>query len=496
MRRGRTVEALCRHYRVDTIHAGHVTTLALALFDAVRSRFRIPPSTRRLLAAAARLHDVGFSGDPAHHVEAGARILLREEIAGYSAAQRAFLAAVILLHQKNVARARRHPVFRKAGSLHRVLQLGAILRVADGLDHGHVQNASIRSVRVKRLSVRVRVSTPGYDGNGPWADAKADLWRQVFPGEFRILTRPPSLAPPRFRGIVTPADLTLNAARKLLHLQCRTAIDSARAAAAARTSKPVHDLRVALRRFRAILDTFHKPLADTSAPALRDDLDALLRALGPIRDADVWLDFLSRPSVRTSLATLPGWPAFVKRQRAAQTRHADALRRLLAGPVWKSFVGKASWLLRVELPAIIARAPGDPLPPLAARTLRRAGRRFLRRTRVTETTAPERVHAYRKRCRSVRYVAELCAPALGPAAARLEAILVRLAHDIGEIHDRDVELAAVLRSRSAPARRLARLLLADRRKEWKRFRAGRRELDKAWLRRYLDDTLARRVPSL
>src|SRR5580700_8007475 len=65
-----SLDELCAAYHNEDVHTEHVTALALRLFDRTRAWLDLPMSGRQLLDAAARLHDVGYSIDPVHHMHA------------------------------------------------------------------------------------------------------------------------------------------------------------------------------------------------------------------------------------------------------------------------------------------------------------------------------------------------------------------------------------------------------------------------------------------
>ncbi|MEI6809211.1 MAG: HD domain-containing protein, partial [bacterium] len=138
-----SVSELHERHAVERAHTAHVVALALKLFDMTRAVMGLEREHRHILEAAAMLHDVAFSIHPEGHAEAGARLLLREGIAGYSAAERSVICAVILLHSVRYKDKIDGPLVRDAANRGLVLRLAAYLRIADGLDCEHIQNATL-----------------------------------------------------------------------------------------------------------------------------------------------------------------------------------------------------------------------------------------------------------------------------------------------------------------------------------------------------------------
>ena len=199
-----TIAELCAKYHNESVHTEHVTALALKLFDKTRARLKIPASDRTLLEVAARLHDVAYSLDPLHHVEASAQIILQGGIKGYRETQLPLIAAIMVLHGGKLVEILRHPLLEELtdAQRNRVLRLGAFLRVADGLDYGHIQTASIIRVEFTAKIVEVRVANALFPDNLTRANRKADLWRRVFPVDIRSCRRespPGSCWPPTCR---------------------------------------------------------------------------------------------------------------------------------------------------------------------------------------------------------------------------------------------------------------------------------------------------------
>jgi CHAD domain-containing protein len=91
----------------------------------------------------------------------------------------------------------------------------------------------------------------------------------------------------------------------------------------------VHDMRVATRRLRAVLEIFEPcfPTGDFKT-ALRD-VKALADALGERRDPDVHIDAMQALEAELQAVNRPGIDALIERLRGRQTGGNDALRAAL-----------------------------------------------------------------------------------------------------------------------------------------------------------------------
>lgn len=454
---------LCAKYENENAHTEHVTRLALLLFDRTHETLGLRAGDRRLLEAAGRLHDIGYRDYPQKHLEGGIDIVQREGIRGFAAQQVAYVAAIISLHQADAAARIEAPLIQELGRPGRALQLGAILRVADGLDQGHVQDARIVSVRRGRDAITVTVASPLAPANITRADEKADLWRTVLPVPIRFVpdSRPASADE---RSVVRPGDSVIEAARRALYIQYKIMRQNEEGAKKGKRTEPLHDIRVAIRRFRAALRLFRKPLTKTSAAKIDRYLAHLALSLGPARDMDVWVNYLCSPALRYALAGDAQWKPYERHQRDLREHHLITLRSVLSGPRYLALCRKIAWFLRVELPRLDRATAGEPIGPYAARTLRRIGRRIAGYRKMDAMHGMEDFHALRKACRRGRYAAEFFGPVLGPRVRSWGKTCKKLADALGDLHDADVGLERIAYDMISPPRRLGVELRARRRR--------------------------------
>src|SRR4051812_31632233 len=83
-------------------HEQRVVRISSTLFDLTRSLHDLSFSQRRLLRAAALVHDVGRSIDKANHPEVGAQMILRSRSLRLSEADRRALAFLTLYHRDEI----------------------------------------------------------------------------------------------------------------------------------------------------------------------------------------------------------------------------------------------------------------------------------------------------------------------------------------------------------------------------------------------------------
>jgi CHAD domain-containing protein len=489
VRKQLTIEELSAPYAIEQPHVDHVARLALRLFDRTRRALRLPAGDRRLLEAACRLHDVAFVQTPDAHAVRGAWLIASRGLAGFSRIERDIVAAAVSVHS---SRDPRRPLIAlplcRADEL-RALRLAAFLRVADALDHGHIQDTVIRSVRVSPDACTVRVRALYFPQNAERARRRSDTWNRWLPLPLRLeedAYRQPQLL---FRGVVGPEHREAPAAQRLLASQFRIMRDNLGLIASGPDPAYLHDLRVAMRRFRAALRFFRGTLRGTAAERLSQDLDRLSDRLGPFRDSQWWLAFLESDPVQDACAAAPGWTAFLAARRRESRRQWRRLCAACRSPETLQLMRRLSVFVRADLSGLVRADPGRPLHELAARRLNKAVSKLFRHGVDPFAASSDELHALRKRCRRLRYWAEFAAPALGAPVAHLADDLKAVAGALGAVHDMDVHLAAGAAARPRLPRALRRHMEELRDREFARFVTRNRLARRKKVRLHLENVL-------
>ena len=183
--------ALGRKYSFDEAHSVHVARLAGQLFDQLSAVHGLGSRDKRLLMAAAVLHDIGdFVSLKGHHKHS-LYLISRAEISGFSQSEMFLIANIARYHRKS-APSVRHGEFALLSSAdrERVRRLAAILRIADALDKEHREK--IQQVEVRRKEGLIEIAA-GRNGDlllERWAlEKKADMFRRVFGARVVLVSR-------------------------------------------------------------------------------------------------------------------------------------------------------------------------------------------------------------------------------------------------------------------------------------------------------------------
>jgi phosphohistidine phosphatase SixA len=469
MQKTSTIESLCARYKNEDVHSRHVARLALRLFDAVFAHINMPLGLRPLLRAAALLHDIGYAQNPFDHQEEGAWIIVKKGVAGFSDEQCATIAATVLLHRKDYLKAFSFPLFRDIETKATALKLGAVLRIADGLDHGHVQNAEIVSVKRTAGGFACTCVSPGYRGNIAWAQEKADLWKRVFSTDFRITEQQPPPGP-KYAGIVRPKEPLLDTARRLMYLQYRIIIENQDGLCSAHGEDPLHDARVAIRRFRSLLRLFvPTKILPSSSNMIDDGLANLAMLLSPLRDNDVWIRFLSTQRLNRHFAGAIDFVHYCAVQSRMKKDDKRIVRGILKSEDYTDLMRAINRLLRIELPEKFRNMQSLRAGPFACRRLLSIYFEALTRPAVKKEYDVKKMHAMRKLCRRGRYWSEFMAPLLGKPASVFARHFEALADTLGDLHDTDTALVRISPEQNEVTVRLGRILRNNRNRMYSRF---------------------------
>lgn len=180
-RRGVVID-YARRYAWDEAHCRHVAELSLSLFDQTRHLHELDGADRELLDYAALLHDVGWSVAQSGRHKHSLYIIRNAEIAGFSRHELLVMGNVARYHRKALP-AEHHSDYMVLDERdrRRVRQLGALLRVADGLDQDHFQVVDALNVNARNGRIDLELDARDEPRLSLWASERnADLFEAEF----------------------------------------------------------------------------------------------------------------------------------------------------------------------------------------------------------------------------------------------------------------------------------------------------------------------------
>jgi len=463
------VSQLCTRYQVDMAHARHVAAMSLALFDELRKVHGLPASRRPLLETAALLHNIALAANPAEHHTVGRDLILANPIEGFSDEERDMIACMTLFHRKKV-KPDKEPVFQALPRAIRkeTLALAALLRVGDALDYSQTQTSRIVSTKRLEGATRVVVDGPHADEDAARANRKADLWNEIFSDSFLAVSAPvaakkgreaasasneghstanDSPVAQRHAPGVRADDAMTEAGCKVLRLHFQHLARNEPGTRKGRNIEALHQMRTTTRRLRAAIRLFGPYLPARNVRRLKKGLRRMTRALGPVRDLDVFLDRARRHGERLPPAkrkTLQPLLRFYRRQRDGARRkmlkYFDREGCEGLTQAFEELVAAADRLEdgRKKRKASKRKPRGDMVRHIVPALIWKHYQRVRAYETLLDSATIETFHALRIECKRLRYALELLRETLGPAG-EAAIVQVRAAQDhLGEFHDADV----------------------------------------------------------
>ena len=174
--------ALAQRYQADMKHAHRVAYLAQQMFDALRPLHQLGGEHRRLLSAAAILHDIGYLVSHTGHHKHSAYLIQHSELTGFTASEIAIIANVARYHRSSLPRPK-HLYFAALPEEDReiVRRLAALLRITDALDRDHQGRVRGLSCEIGKETVRLLANCPGPGDAAQWhVEERSDLFTEVF----------------------------------------------------------------------------------------------------------------------------------------------------------------------------------------------------------------------------------------------------------------------------------------------------------------------------
>jgi exopolyphosphatase/guanosine-5'-triphosphate,3'-diphosphate pyrophosphatase len=190
--RERSVRHLGERTNYERTHADQVAKLAVLLFDRTQRLHKLNSEARSYLYYAALLHDIGYYISHSEHHKHSYYMISNAELLGFTNEEIEIIANVARYHRKSHPKLKHEGFVKLATDEHRELvrRLSAILRVADGLDRGHIAAVSSFSLTSSRAGLNLALmgnkETPRGLTLEIWgAERKKLLFEEVFG---RVLT--------------------------------------------------------------------------------------------------------------------------------------------------------------------------------------------------------------------------------------------------------------------------------------------------------------------
>lgn len=171
-----------RSCHFDEPHCLQVTRLALEIYHALAKRYGFTEKERRLLEAAALLHDVGYFINYSSHHKHSYHLIRHADLFGFTPRERELIANMARYHRKALPKKKHEPYMRlSAADRALVGRFGGIVRLCDGLDRR--RNSVVQGLECQLDKHTLKLTLQGEEDLSVelfGARAKNDLFQMAF----------------------------------------------------------------------------------------------------------------------------------------------------------------------------------------------------------------------------------------------------------------------------------------------------------------------------
>lgn len=204
--RRRSIMELGRRCNFNEPHALQVTRLAVVLFDQLQLIHGLDSHARELLEYAAMVHDIGWHiGHNSHHKHSY-YLVKNGDLEGFSSVEIELIANIARYHRRSMPK-KSHEGYMSLSPAERklVVQMAAILRIADSLDRGHYGNVQTLQAVQRQGLVSIRLKTSADPELEIWAARqKKEMFETVFKRRLSFSAKQITDAEAQLTGIELP----------------------------------------------------------------------------------------------------------------------------------------------------------------------------------------------------------------------------------------------------------------------------------------------------
>ena len=181
-----------RRFNYDEPHSLQIAGIAEKIFDRLAPIYNLPRHDRTLLSAAALLHDVGYAVAHSEYHKHSLYLIKHSELTGFTEQERLVIANTARYHRGKMP-TDRHPDFMALAEKDKqmVWRLGAILRIADGLNKSYRGAFQDIEINRKGRELLLEITGDGEEENDfEIALQKADMFEKAFDCRLFLMRRP------------------------------------------------------------------------------------------------------------------------------------------------------------------------------------------------------------------------------------------------------------------------------------------------------------------
>lgn len=447
----RTVDQLIEESAFEPEHALHVRSLAGMLFRMLQDMHGIGQEHSRILEMAAYLHNICGKDDLKFSPKRTMQYLQQFELEGFSPEQQRLLEILIRRQRGKVQMDR----LAGDGALpsEEVGKLIALLRLALALDTSGTQSTEIDEIVQHNSDVDVVVSGPQAAIDAASAQRKTKYWSMAFSSSLRVLTEKQAgreaflweefpLPEPLDAPGITLTDPIVEAGRKTLRFHFAEMLKHEPGTRLGEDIEALHDMRVAVRRMRVAFEVFGDAFTRKTRKRHLKGLRDIGRALGRVRDLDVFILKAERYLESLQDEKREGLDPLTEAWREQRDIARQEMIDYLDSDAYREFLRSFNAFVQSPGKGVSKRVVG-PFGPHQVRHL--APRMIYDRFGSVRMFEPilagasiEEVHELRIEFKKFRYTLEYLQEVLGPDIEMVIKQVKNVQDHLGDLNDADV----------------------------------------------------------
>lgn len=421
---------------------------ALALFDATGPLHALPEESRVVLEKAVLHRQIpNLSAHKKPHQAAIDYARFYVEDLQSPEAQKT-LAVVIAMHQGKFKRRNFEDLELNPLQQREAMTLAALLKIAEALDESRSGRTTIQVIELSQDGVWVIADGPLAAADAAAASRDASLWARI--GYLPIEVIDPQEAAVWMMPFPEPAEKTgilrgeplSEAGRKVMRYHFAQMLRHEEGTRSGKDIEALHDMRVATRRMRASFEVFGQAFEKRALKPHLKGLRATGRALGAVRDLDVFMEKAQKYIDDLPAERQDGLEPLLEHWKEERLAARASMLEYLNSQEYARF--KRNFNIFVNTPFAGARQPpaDEPTPNLVCQLAPILIYERMAAVRAYDSLlkdAPiERLHALRIEFKKLRYTVEYFREVLGKRAYDVIESIKQLQDHLGDLNDAQV----------------------------------------------------------
>jgi CHAD domain-containing protein len=328
-----------------------------------------------------------------------------------------------------------------------------LLRMAIGLSVSETLSTSIKRAEAQDRGIVIVVEGPMAEKDVVSAQRSSDLWHELFETDVSFMTeeqlaRAPSVMelgpgmvslPELSSPGLLPDDPMSEAGRKTLWFHYLRMLKHEPGTRAGEDIEELHDMRVATRRMRAAIRVFGDFFDPEMIKPFNKELRNVARALGPVRDLDVFEEKASHYLETVPMEMRNGLDPLIETWHSERRVARETMITYLDSDHHRKFKRNFGEFLQTEGAAARPVPKDRPIPYLVRHVLPRLVYTRYEAVRayepILEDAQVETLHALRIDCKYLRYTLEFFREVLGPEGEAVIEEIKAMQDHLGDLHD-------------------------------------------------------------